>query len=193
MLFFPALFFLDTSSTCWLWQGYFPKVSGDANGNDVTGSCFIRWHAERRAAMETAKNYLDMKYGNERGNDGQTRPLSARPPAKLVWAGLEPEEFKACFPVWDQDYVDNIPFDRQQVFIPGILFETGFSCVASQDVQDDCLVSTLIKLSKTSYTWEELQERPLPDGVDPSRLETYLSREDFEVRKWTEIISLSYR
>lgn len=36
-------------------------------------------------------------------------------------------------------------------------------------------------LSKTDYTWEELMVRPLPDGVDPSRLERYLRDEDFEV------------
>ena len=39
----------------------------------------------------------------------------------------------------------------------------------------------LDQLSKNNYTWEELQKRPLPDGVDPSRLEKYLSEEDFEV------------
>ena len=39
----------------------------------------------------------------------------------------------------------------------------------------------LSKLSKTNYSWEELQKRPLPDGVDPSRMERYLNDEDFEV------------
>jgi len=38
----------------------------------------------------------------------------------------------------------------------------------------------LDQLSKNNYSWEELQKRPLPDGVDPSRLEKYLSEEDFE-------------
>ena len=40
----------------------------------------------------------------------------------------------------------------------------------------------LSKLSKTNYSWEELQQRPLPDGVDPSRLEQYLNNEDFQVK-----------
>jgi len=31
------------------------------------------------------------------------------------------------------------------------------------------------------YSWEELQKRPLPDGVDPLRLECYLNDEEFEV------------
>lgn len=34
---------------------------------------------------------------------------------------------------------------------------------------------------QTSYTWEDLQRRPLPDGVDPLRLEIYLTDEEFEV------------
>ena len=29
---------------------------------------------------------------------------------------------------------------------------------------------------------EELKQKPPPEGVDPSRLETYLSEADFEVR-----------
>lgn len=40
----------------------------------------------------------------------------------------------------------------------------------------------LQQLSKSNYSWEELQQRPLPDGVDPSRLEKYLSDNDFEVK-----------
>ena len=38
----------------------------------------------------------------------------------------------------------------------------------------------LDQLSKDIYSWDELQQRPLPDGVDPSRLERYLSDDDFE-------------
>ena len=41
----------------------------------------------------------------------------------------------------------------------------------------------LQQLSKSNYSWEELQQRPLPDGVDPSRLEKYLSDNDFEVKR----------
>ena len=39
----------------------------------------------------------------------------------------------------------------------------------------------LSKLNRSRYTFKELQERPLPDGVDPLRLETYLGDEEFEV------------
>lgn len=37
------------------------------------------------------------------------------------------------------------------------------------------------KLTQTRYSLQELQERPLPDGVDPLKLEAYLTEEEFEV------------
>ena len=49
-------------------------------------------------------------------------------------------------------------------------------------MDDSNLKSVLAALSKTSYTWEELQQRPLPDGVDPSKLEKYITDEDFKVQ-----------
>jgi len=39
----------------------------------------------------------------------------------------------------------------------------------------------LARLCKTTYPLDELLARPLPEGVDPLRLEVYLSDEDFEV------------
>ena len=41
----------------------------------------------------------------------------------------------------------------------------------------------LSKLSKLQYSIEELTKTPLPEGVDPLRLEDYLSDEDFKVGK----------
>ena len=49
-------------------------------------------------------------------------------------------------------------------------------------MDDSNLESVLAALSKASYTWEELQQRPLPDGVDPSKLEKYITDEDFKVQ-----------
>lgn len=40
----------------------------------------------------------------------------------------------------------------------------------------------LARLCKTKYPLAEVLARPLPEGVDPLRLEVYLSDEDFEVR-----------
>lgn len=41
----------------------------------------------------------------------------------------------------------------------------------------------LAKLCKTVYPLADLLARPLPEGVDPLKLEIYLSDEDFEVRR----------
>uniref|UniRef100_A0AAY5F1T8 HP domain-containing protein n=1 Tax=Electrophorus electricus TaxID=8005 RepID=A0AAY5F1T8_ELEEL len=38
----------------------------------------------------------------------------------------------------------------------------------------------LARLCQSTYPLEALQGRPLPQGVDPLRLEVYLSDEDFE-------------
>lgn len=38
----------------------------------------------------------------------------------------------------------------------------------------------LEKLSRRVYPFDVLKERPLPEGVDPTRLERYLSPEEFE-------------
>ena len=39
----------------------------------------------------------------------------------------------------------------------------------------------LDRLKRSTYTLGELQESPLPEGVDPSRLESYLNDQDFQV------------
>ena len=41
----------------------------------------------------------------------------------------------------------------------------------------------LDRLKRTTYTLAELQVRPLPDGVDPTRLESYLDDDDFQVSR----------
>lgn len=48
-------------------------------------------------------------------------------------------------------------------------------------MKDKSLDRTFALLGRDNYSWEELKQRPLPDGVDPSRLEKYLSDEDFVV------------
>ena len=65
------------------------------------------------------------------------------------------------------------------------------SNVDFQFVKDSSLENTLAALSKSVYTWEELQQRPLPDGVDPAKLEKYLSDKDFKVRTlFLEVVNL---
>ena len=56
----------------------------------LSGSGQVRWQAERRAAMQTILSYRRAKYGSG----------SRAPPAKLVWAGHEPQHFVNIFPEW---------------------------------------------------------------------------------------------
>lgn len=85
-----------------------------------------------------------------------------RPPrAYLIHAGAEPLTFTNIFPKWEAD--PNILNQAEAVRNKVIL------------VQD-----ALARLCKTQYSFEELQAKPLPEGVDPLKLEIYLSNEDFQ-------------
>lgn len=49
-----------------------------------------------------------------------------------------------------------------------------------QDGEMTSLEDILGKMTKTRYTYEELMEDDLPEGVDAKRLESYLDDEEFE-------------
>uniref|UniRef100_A0A3B4XDT4 Supervillin d n=1 Tax=Seriola lalandi dorsalis TaxID=1841481 RepID=A0A3B4XDT4_SERLL len=82
-----------------------------------------------------------------------------RPPlAYLVLAGCEPLTFTNIFPYWEKD--------------TSITSKVGNKVILVKEA--------LSKLSKQQYSIEELTRKPLPEGVDPLRLEDYLSDEDFK-------------
>jgi len=136
----------------WLWQGWWPDVGHEANDTNMsTGSGIIRWHAERREAMRTVKEFQRSKFSKLTNQ--------ARPPMELVWAGHEPLEFTNLFPSWTH-HID-------------------IQTLNYKFVGDSSVDRTFALLSRDNYSWEELKQRPLPDGVDPSRLEKYLSDDDF--------------
>jgi len=150
----PALFMLDCGSQLYLWQGWIPLDSESPSEDPespsavTTGSGKVRWHAERRAAMQTMLEYRKAKYGN---------PV---PAAKLIWAGNETKEFINYFPQW---------VVNQEV-----------AKINKEFVASDDLLSTYNELSRSEYSWKELQCKPLPHGVDPARIETYLSNTLFQ-------------
>lgn len=55
--------------------------------------------------------------------------------------------------------------------------QDGKSSGESQSIQD-----VLDRLKRTAYPLSELQVRPPPEGVDPTKLESYLTDDDFQVR-----------
>ncbi|CAH0547095.1 unnamed protein product [Brassicogethes aeneus] len=150
----PALFLIDNNYELWLWQGCCKET--EINLNNHTGSGFIRWQAERKAAMETAIDYWKTK-----------NPKSVIIPAYLVWAGLEPLEFQNLFSSWSDQCSIYEEFSEKNIRKENIIAEKV------------PLVPELLKLSQSTYSIESILQRPLPEGVDPTRLEMYLSPEDF--------------
>uniref|UniRef100_A0A8C8WBS8 Supervillin n=1 Tax=Panthera leo TaxID=9689 RepID=A0A8C8WBS8_PANLE len=122
--------------------------------NKITGSARIRWASDRKSAMETVLQYCKGKN-------------IKRPPPKsyLIHAGLEPLTFTNMFPSWEhrEDIAEITEMDT----------EVSNQITLVEDV--------LAKLCKTIYPLADLLARPLPEGVDPLKLEIYLTDEDFEV------------
>lgn len=58
-----------------------------------------------------------------------------------------------------------------------------FVCTQAEGSKNKVMLvkEALSKLSKQQYSIEELTRKPLPEGVDPLRLEDYLSDQDFKV------------
>ncbi|XP_035878600.1 supervillin isoform X3 [Phyllostomus discolor] len=121
--------------------------------NKITGSARIRWASDRKSAMETVLQYC-------RGKSIKKPP----PKSYLIHAGLEPLTFTNMFPSWEhrEDIAEITETDT----------EVSNQITLVEDV--------LAKLCKTIYPLADLLARPLPEGVDPLKLEIYLTDEDFE-------------
>ncbi|KAJ8320369.1 hypothetical protein KUTeg_001956, partial [Tegillarca granosa] len=90
------------------------------------------------------------------------------PKAYTVYAGVEPLLFTNLFPYWDVD-------------------ETARMLNLRDGKVDDELTpleEVLERVTQAKYSFDELMERPLPEGVDPLRLESYLEDEEFENLTW---------
>ncbi|XP_069011681.1 supervillin isoform X1 [Embiotoca jacksoni] len=122
------------------------------------------WQPEDTQSTGSAK----MRWDNERKCAMETvlqyckEKNPRRPPlAYLVLAGCEPLTFTNIFPYWEKD--------------------TSITSKAESSKNKVILVKeALSKLSKEQYSIEELTSKPLPEGVDPLRLEDYLSDQDFK-------------
>ncbi|KAI3365268.1 hypothetical protein L3Q82_010361, partial [Scortum barcoo] len=86
-----------------------------------------------------------------------------RPPlAYLVLAGCEPLTFTNIFPYWEEDTSIKAESSKNKVIL---------------------VKEALSKLSKQQYSIEELTRKPPPEGVDPLRLEDYLSDQGLQGRR----------
>ncbi|XP_072524581.1 supervillin isoform X2 [Salminus brasiliensis] len=120
---------------------------------DAPGSARIRWDADRKCAMETV-----LRYCREKDENNPQKSY-------LIHAGLEPLTFTNMFPSWEhREDIAEITEREAEVCNQIILVE-----------------DVLSRLCQSTYPLAALQSRPLPHGVDPLRLEIYLSDEDFEI------------
>ncbi|KAK3605398.1 hypothetical protein CHS0354_036306 [Potamilus streckersoni] len=145
----PGLFLVDSGFEVYLWQGWWPE--GDKEQENVhTGSAVARLNIDRKCALETTLAYCQEK---EPGNPCK---------AYVVYGGLEPLKFTNLFPFWTVDEA------------------ARESNLKDGKKEGEELVEDLLKrVSKTRFTFAELQECPLPEGVNPLKLEWYLSNEEF--------------
>ncbi|XP_038611589.1 supervillin isoform X3 [Tachyglossus aculeatus] len=120
--------------------------------NKITGSARIRWATDRKCAMETVLQYCKGKN------------VKKPPKSYLIHAGLEPLTFTNMFPSWEhrEDIAEITEMDT----------DVSNQIILVEDV--------LAKLCKTIYPLADLLARPLPEGVDPLKLEIYLTDADFE-------------
>ncbi|XP_055843011.1 serine-rich adhesin for platelets isoform X8 [Episyrphus balteatus] len=159
----PTIFMIDNGDVLWMWMGWWPledvKIATEdrASPTNENRAGVNRWISERRAALETAVSYWRAKFGEK--SDEEFYGIKGF----VVWAGLEPVAFKALFPDW-QDNED----------VKEINMEDGRTNTATP------IVDVLTQLTQTEYPLSIIKERPLPEGVDPTRLELYLNDSDFQ-------------
>ncbi|MGH0151893.1 UNVERIFIED_CONTAM: hypothetical protein FKN15_038839 [Acipenser sinensis] len=242
----PALFLLDNRMEVYLWQGWQPADT------EETGSAQIRWDLERKCAMETVLQYCKDpgKYNftprlfRMSGSSGefiveeqlspawvsntvmampflQDNLYSTKQPALFLldnrmevylWQGWQPadtEETGSAQIRWDLErkcametmlqYCKDstrrteIRFGLSLLAITTTALPEGVDplkleiYLSNEDFQAEAVRNKVIlvqdalaRLCKTQYSFEELQAKPLPEGVDPLKLEIYLSNEDFQ-------------
>ncbi|XP_055913672.1 uncharacterized protein LOC129947223 isoform X7 [Eupeodes corollae] len=159
----PTIFMIDDGDCLWMWMGWWPledvkiTIEDRASPTNENRAGVNRWISERRAALETAVSYWRAKFGEKSDKDFYGIK------GFVVWAGLEPVAFKALFPDW-QDHED----------VKEINMEDGRTNIATP------ITDVLTQLTQTEYPLSVIKERPLPEGVDPTRLELYLNDADFQ-------------
>jgi hypothetical protein len=108
---------------------------------------------EKRLGMETAMRYVAS------APDGR----SSDTPIYRIEAGHEPELFTTHFHAWDTRITK----------MKGDAYDRSLAKL-------EMASSSLAALTQSTYPLDVLKKKPLPEGVDASRLEEYLSDADFE-------------
>ncbi|XP_028393056.1 uncharacterized protein LOC114517500 [Dendronephthya gigantea] len=118
---------------------------------DKRGSAKRRWDEERKLTLQTALSYIEKANGRIKKGF-------------VVQAGLEPSSFTTHFPFWkrNQTIAEIQKKERKNYF------------------ERKSVEEALEAFEKKYYSLQELTSDCPPDGVDPSKLETYLTDEEFQ-------------
>ncbi|CRL08353.1 CLUMA_CG021256, isoform A [Clunio marinus] len=154
----PTLFIVDNGYSIYLWQGWWPKVEDDHDEVDDVNNVENRagenrWHLERCEAMQTTIDYWKAKCGHDE---------TYRKDAFIVTAGFEPIEFQTIFPEW-KIHDDVVEMNSQN---------------PTKNMMQ--LDEYLLRFQQSVYPLDVLLKRPLPEYVNATKLEMYLSDDDFE-------------
>ena len=167
-----GLFLISRGPESWLWQGWCP-LGDEENENTATGRATNVFTIDSKISSISNFNSKkligsgEIRWAAERKAALQTTVSfceATGTKGHLVIAGLEPACFTNLFPYW------TVNEEAREANL-----SEGKTVGLIIPVEDE-----LQKFMRPRiYTLEELQERP--EGVDQSRLETYLSDEEFEV------------
>ncbi|VDL89749.1 unnamed protein product [Schistocephalus solidus] len=183
------------------------SLGSSGSGNSIAppppsgaGSALSRYLSARYAALKTAKALAErtlplwyrcacFKYWE----DAAAVYLSLTclcllflPPAAIVgpnvlslavYAGIEPDSFLHLFP----------PTVRKE---QGACYHLSTGKIYGQA---DCISTLIDKLDNMKFSLAELRKRPRPPDLDTTRLETYLSNEEFELRNGAEKLRSTYK
>lgn len=148
------------------------QISSQKDATD--GTTKLRYNRNRKCALETA-----IKYWNAKNPSKEFRGY-------VVYGGLEPTEFTEIFPTWEvNENARNCNLNVWELIWELLLsnFENESYFVlkdGKSDQQKDCIMTLLASMNRDRYPALVLRQKPLPDGVNPLKLENYLSDEEFE-------------
>ena len=157
---------VDAKYKMYLWEGWWPIANDEATDKvtTMTAAEKHKFNSNRKLALQSLKTYAEA-VGRSLGR------------AFIVRAGCEPLEFKNLFPFWDE---------REDVAL--IQRELG-----RKDGEKLNVVDILNQLEREEYTLAELVTTPLPEGVDPTRIEQYLGNKEFQVQLFSYATVKSYK
>ncbi|KII68706.1 Supervillin [Thelohanellus kitauei] len=160
----PVLVLVCTTQNTYLWHGWVPP-KGNSNNSEQLNDLNIL----------TDKNFLEMKrYILEdlatflKGSNYKKTETTFSEFITQIHAGLEPSDFIQLFPNWKK---------REDIYLQqlklGRIADEQPSVSAQQTLSEQIF-----------YPIEVLVKRPLPENVEPGKLENYIEDGEFEVTKW---------